>query len=63
MTPGKKFKILRETLVDMVEQSYKEVNIDMFPRQVLKRSFEKCGLNPYIGNSLLIENLNKMEES
>ena len=61
--PGEQFKISRETWVDIVEQSYSELNEELFNKQLIKKSFEHCGLNPYKDDFKFKEYLSQLENA
>ena len=61
--PGEQFKISRETLVGIVEQSYTELNEELFNKQTIKKSFERCGLNTYKDDFKFKEYLSQLENA
>ena len=60
--PGEYFVISREKLVEFIESSYKSLNKEMYEKQIIKNSFEKCGLNPHFGDTMFRKYLSGLEE-
>ena len=47
----------------IVEQSYTELNEELFNKQTIKKSFERCGLNPYKDDFKFKEYLSQLENA
>jgi len=46
-SPGSKITVSRKQLVDIVEESYRDINRENFKNPYIRDSFELCGLNPW----------------
>ena len=52
-----------EKLVRVIEGAVFDVNIDLYDTQTIRKSFELCGLDPFLGDTRLEEHLSKSNES
>ena len=55
-TPGQSIKISREKLVEIVEQSFDEMNSSEAQTRAISKSFQMCGLDPWASNLVPFHN-------
>ena len=48
---GSAFKISRDKVIEIITDSFKQINDDNDSDPFIRRAFDYCGLNPYLNNT------------